>query len=432
MALIDYIDGPNRRIYLSADTMNTAWHPVDLYREVRALRRTDESLRKYDSFMRGDGNIDKGGGKATERYFTLLNGTRIVPYNASHIIDITGTIITDDGYEGAFCFDKSGLDYGVSVDIQYAPKQVEVINLNFDDLVYSSFQNAVWVDVNSQYSDAGSANYPNGNRERPVNNINIATQIAKDRGFDTIRLIGSVTLVTGNDVSNMQIIGSNPITSILTVEEGAVTDNLVVKECYFTGALDNGSILRDCVLGNIQYFNGYVEHCAFTSSTIYINGIGIFLNCAAGATCISDPIIDMTDALGLAVRDYQGNLNIANKTGASQCVIGINGKLTIDETCTAGGIEVYGDGYVIDNSQGAIIVDRTTGTPTEIANKVQSIIDTLRTALETLIGDPSPSLDIASKLDSLDSGLRQVLSNIADEINENQVIIENNNMKVSI
>ena len=147
--LIDYIDPINRRIHLSIDTMNTAWHPVELYREVRALRASDESLRAYNNFMRGAGNVDKGGGKATERYFTLLLGTRIVPWDAAHIIDITGTLITDDGFEGAFCFDKSSLTPGIAVDIQYAPKQVEVINLNFDDLVYSSFQNAVWVDVDS-------------------------------------------------------------------------------------------------------------------------------------------------------------------------------------------------------------------------------------------------------------------------------------------
>ena len=149
MALIDYIDPIARRIHLSIDTMNTAWHPVDLYREVRALRRTDETLRQYDNFMEGAGNIDKGGGKATERYFTLLDGTRIVPYDSSHILDITGTLITDDGFEGAFCFDKSSLSVGVSVDIQYAPKQVEVINLNFDDLVFSSFLGGTHLDKRS-------------------------------------------------------------------------------------------------------------------------------------------------------------------------------------------------------------------------------------------------------------------------------------------
>ncbi len=130
MALISYIDGDARRIYLSANTMNVAWHPVDLYREIRMLRKNNESLRKYTNFMRGDGNVDKGGGKATERYFTLMFGTRIVPWDESHVIDVTGTLITDDGLEGVFCFNRDTLSSGVEVDIQYAPKQVEVITIN--------------------------------------------------------------------------------------------------------------------------------------------------------------------------------------------------------------------------------------------------------------------------------------------------------------
>lgn len=139
MALIDHIDPVTRRIFLSVETMNIAWHPVELYREARALRGANETLRAYDNFMEGAGNIDKGGGKATERYFTLMLGTRIVPYDASHIIDVTGTLITDDGFEGAFCFDKSLLTPGVSVDIQYSPKQVEVIVVENNALSLGQF-----------------------------------------------------------------------------------------------------------------------------------------------------------------------------------------------------------------------------------------------------------------------------------------------------
>ena len=69
MALIDHIDGPNRDIYLSADTVGMDdLHPIDIYKEYRALRRTDESLRNYAPLMAAYGNVPKTSTKATERY----------------------------------------------------------------------------------------------------------------------------------------------------------------------------------------------------------------------------------------------------------------------------------------------------------------------------------------------------------------------------
>lgn len=130
MALIDHIDGPNRDIYLSAETVGASINPIDIYKEMRTLRRTDESLRVYLLFLSAKGNDSKGGGKFTERYVVCLNGTRIIPYNVSHTLTVTGTIITDDGQEGISCFDRSPLSGTTRVDINYVPPQVEVITVS--------------------------------------------------------------------------------------------------------------------------------------------------------------------------------------------------------------------------------------------------------------------------------------------------------------
>jgi len=130
MTIIASIDGTvsPRLIYLHSDTVGTSIHPLEIYQEMRALRRTDESLRKFDLFMTMEGNISKGGGKFTERY-AILKNTRIVPYDTSHVLIITGTLITDDGFEGIFAFDKAPLSPTTSVDIAYIPPQVEVIEV---------------------------------------------------------------------------------------------------------------------------------------------------------------------------------------------------------------------------------------------------------------------------------------------------------------
>jgi len=129
MAIIDYIDGPNRDIYLSSSTLGSNVHPIDIYKEMRALRKQDEELRKYDVFLSAFGNISKGGGKFTERYVRCNNGARIVPFNTSHTLTIIGTIITDDGREGIDCFDRGPLSSTSLVSINYVPPQVEIIQI---------------------------------------------------------------------------------------------------------------------------------------------------------------------------------------------------------------------------------------------------------------------------------------------------------------
>jgi hypothetical protein len=152
MPLIASIDGPNRDIYLSADTVGALVNPIDIYQEMRAIRRTDESLRQYDIFMSAFGNVPKGGGKFTERYVRLNLGARIIPFDISHQLTITGTIITDDGQEGVACFDRTPLSASTVVDINYVPPQVEVIQVSSGSGLDAS-QDAKLTEVYSQLNN---------------------------------------------------------------------------------------------------------------------------------------------------------------------------------------------------------------------------------------------------------------------------------------
>ena len=155
MAVIDHIDGPNRDIYLSATTVGASVHPIDIYKEMRSLRRTDETLRPFDVFMEAKGNDLKGSGKYTERYVILKSGARIIPYDVSHELTITGTIITDDGQEGIACFDRTGLNINTVVDINYVPPQVEVITVA-GAVAANDIAIAVWAALTSANKVAGS------------------------------------------------------------------------------------------------------------------------------------------------------------------------------------------------------------------------------------------------------------------------------------
>ena len=155
MPLIDNIDGPNRRIYLGIDSVGVEVVPMDIYTEMRALRRTDENLRKFDLFLSGEGKVDKGGGSFTERYVKCLLGTRIVPYDGDHTLVIVSGIITDDGQQGIACFDRSLLTPGTLVDIDYQPPQVEVIEIVTGGGVgtVEEVRDAVWLAARNLYGD---------------------------------------------------------------------------------------------------------------------------------------------------------------------------------------------------------------------------------------------------------------------------------------
>ena len=156
MTIISHIDGPNRDIYLHADTVGASVHPIDIYKEMRQLRASNEELRKYDVFLRAYGNVYKGGGKYTERYVQEVNGTRIIPYDTSHTLTIIGTIITDDGQEGVACFDRSSLSPTTVVDINYQPPQVEVIEVATGSIPAQEIAEAVWNADISQYNTSNT------------------------------------------------------------------------------------------------------------------------------------------------------------------------------------------------------------------------------------------------------------------------------------
>ncbi len=125
MAVVSHIDGVNRKIYLNSGV--TEFNPVeDIYKEVRAMVANTESLKHYWWFIDAKGNEDKGGGKATPRYAILLRGTRIIPFDETGDIEVTGEVINDDG--ATTTVDTSSLTN--KKDIKYRPPVSEIIYIN--------------------------------------------------------------------------------------------------------------------------------------------------------------------------------------------------------------------------------------------------------------------------------------------------------------
>lgn len=127
MPLVDHVDYPSRRIYLSVETADTSLDTMAVYREVRALRRTVEAHRQFPPMIEGGGNLEKIPGVSyTQPYVRLLRGCRIVPANVTHQFTVIRETFTDDGFAGVECFDRLPLSASVVVDISVNVPQYEV------------------------------------------------------------------------------------------------------------------------------------------------------------------------------------------------------------------------------------------------------------------------------------------------------------------
>jgi hypothetical protein len=232
---------------------------------------------------------------------------------------------------------------------------------DLEAIQYSSYQNSVWFDINS---DNSGTDFPSGTREHPCNNVPDCVLIAIDKGFDTIRLLQGVTFTAADDISNMTIIGRNAIQTAIIVEDGANVTNCEFQEATVSGILDGGNILRNCIVDGINYVNGVIYQSAITGTLITLGGnaIAMFLDCysAVPGNDATPKISFGVDDTSLAVRNWSGGLELFDKTNVAPCSIDMaSGQILVDSTCVAGEIVVRGIAEIFDNSGVGCNVDIT-------------------------------------------------------------------------
>ena len=129
MTVVASVDYPNKRVYLHADTVGVELDTLDVYREVRTLRRVTESHRKYDFMVIAGGNLEKIVGVSyTPAYIQLLYGCRLIPYDANQKLKVIRDTFTDDGFAGRDCFDRTGLSSQIDIDIDFPEIETRVIS----------------------------------------------------------------------------------------------------------------------------------------------------------------------------------------------------------------------------------------------------------------------------------------------------------------
>lgn len=248
---------------------------------------------------------------------------------------------------------------------------------NQGDIEYSSFQGGVWYDSTSPYSIAEGKN---GNAQLPLNNIPACVEVQTNRGLPkVIYVLGDITLDTGDNVEDFKMIGVSHINSIMTVNLGADCLRTSFESFDVTGFLDGDSEITNCIVRDLEYFNGHV-HNSYLAGTIRLRGSkqANISNCSI-LSVLDPPIIDAGGSgQDLMMPNFSGRLFIDNLTGTSQLGIGIDaGEVTINSTCTAGIIAISGAGAVFDNSGINCYIVDTAIDGTDI-NNIQYLIESLK------------------------------------------------------
>ena len=220
-----------------------------------------------------------------------------------------------------------------------------------------AFGGGVWVD---QSNGTDGTVYPTGTFRRPVKSIPDARLIASYYGLPKLFIVGNAVFGSGDDASDMIVVGESAIRSEIEVLAAANVEGAEFESCYLHGEMDGECSITCCKVGDLSYVEGCVKECMLLG-TITLTGSNPsqFVKCVDGLPGAGVPTIDCGGSgRDLGVWGYHGGLKITNKTGPESVSINMDsGRIIIDATVTAGTILVKGAGLCEDNSTGTATVN---------------------------------------------------------------------------
>jgi len=292
--------------------------------------------------------------------FFLLFPWKFRPAELSHRLTLVGNLFSDPA-GGTVLVSTLG-SYTVLIE-QRVSNLTDAVLLNSPEIQYASFGNKVTIDTTSSYS--GTA-YPVGTTRQPVNNLADALLIAAFSGFDLLHLKSSLTIATGQDVSDYILTGDSNMSRTITAQTGAIVSGASFRAIRIAGDFSAGGSVhfRGCLMDAVTLGSVTLEECVFISSVTF-GGVGfvsaVLHNCwdgiAGGGTT---PLIDFNSRpVQLVCDEYTGDLTVRNKSAAHPMSVDlISGRVTLEATVTAGAIQVRGVG-VLENSSVGATVDAT-------------------------------------------------------------------------
>ncbi len=243
--------------------------------------------------------------------------------------------------------DTTGIDFMAGATISYTGSVTTNRELEYNEEIH----------LETDSSTTGSV-YPFGLPGNPVNNLADALILSNKYNAHIIHLGGSLTITSGQDISNKTIKAERSLNNIVVVESGVITNGTYFTNLTISGTMNGSVRYTTCVLGEINNFDGGAKDCLLTNN-INISGTGsnYLTNCDVYMTSSSSPININVGSRTLNIIKCRGGYNITNKTSIDTLAIDlIAGIVLIDTTCISGSIFLRGNCSVVDNSSVGCIV----------------------------------------------------------------------------
>lgn len=337
----------------------------DIYSDWKEWFQQDDNSKWPQAFrtVGGDPTVP---GSYIGAYYFLLNGWRIRPSEADHQLVVDGNIFVEGGGNP---FVPTVGPYTVLVTLTVSSVSTNLV-AEIPEIQYSSFNHGVSVDITSEYS---GTTFPVGTGSAPVNNLADALVILDSRGFSTFYIHGDITIDNSLNFDDLIFVGESQTKSEFDVDPDASVVGCEFYDAHVKGTLDGNCKLKNCCVDNLLYINGIVEQCTLNEGTITLGGsaAACFVDCWSGPGS-NTPIIDMGGSgQALSLRNYNGVVEIKNKTGNDVCSIDLNsGHIILDNTVTNGPVIIRGVGKITDNSNGATVNLEDLVNPSNVATGV--------------------------------------------------------------
>ena len=226
------------------------------------------------------------------------------------------------------------------------------------DSDFIDFQGYVWIDETSGQS---GIDHPVGTVLIPSNNLPEALQICKRFNFKELLIRNMVqTLSSGLSISKFLIKARSPHHATLILDGGNVS-GAHFKYLSITGEVTARINAEECILYDIQNFEGTAKYCLLDDVISLGNSTPIMLLDCYSENCNSIPVIDFQgNDVNLVVRGFSGYLKLRNKTGSKPvCIDLISGTVEVESSCTGKNITIRGASSIIDTNNHSINEDTT-------------------------------------------------------------------------
>lgn len=225
--------------------------------------------------------------------------------------------------------------------------------INVKEIQQSAFQDKVWID---SVNGVNFSTYPAGTPSKPVATLDLAKEIAVSRGFKSLYLLNSYTMLPTDDLTEYLVTGVSPSLTVLTMTADATVARCQFENLHITGSIDDDCTFRGCEIHDLLLFRGYIHECSIHGTLGLAGGVEAdILACYAGDANIPVTVDMGGSGQSAAFRAWSGKIKVTNFNSATDAlaVDMIGGEIKVDfTTVLQGKIAVQGNGEVVDFNTG--------------------------------------------------------------------------------